>query len=173
MARPIPLLWFATWFIKYKNINDYANANLEEFKKDIKEVGLFNNKSKNIISACKTIINEYNGIIPRNIEELTKLSGAGRKTANIVLSNIYEINEGIAVDTHVLRISYRLGLTSSNKDAKKAEKELMKILPNDIWNKYTYLIINHGRAVCLSRNPKCEKCILSDICSKKGINNKK
>lgn len=156
-------------FKKYKKIDDYANADLETFKKDIKEVGLFNNKAKNIISACKTIISEYNGVIPKNIKELTKLSGVGRKTANIVLSNVYRINEGIAVDTHVLRISYRLGLTSSNKDAKKTEEELMKILPKNIWNKYTYLIINHGRAVCLARNPKCKECFLSDICDKKGI----
>lgn len=155
-------------FKKYNSIYDYANADVEEFKKDIYEVGLFNHKAKNIINACKTIIKYYRGIIPNNIDELTKLSGVGRKTANIILSNIYNINEGIAVDTHMLRVNYRLGFTTSNKNAIKVEKELMNILPNNLWNKYTYLIINHGRVICLARNPKCNKCVLNKICLKIG-----
>lgn len=153
-------------FKKYKNIEDYVNADMEEFKNDIKMSGFFNTKAKNIINSCKIILNEHNGIVPNKMEELIKLNGVGRKTANIILSNIYGLNEGIAVDTHMLRVNYRFGITKSKKDAKKVELELMEILPKKLWSKYTYLIIDHGRAICTARKPKCEKCFLKDTCAK-------
>jgi endonuclease-3 len=156
-------------FKKYKNIYDYANADITELKNDIKAVGLFNKKAENIINSCKTIIKEYNSKVPNSLDDLIKLNGVGRKIANIVLSNIYNINEGIAIDTHMLRINYRLGIITSNKYANQAERELMKILPRNLWNEYTYLIINHGRLICLARKPKCDICFLNDICSKNGF----
>lgn len=153
-------------FKKYKKIEDYAYCDLDELKKDIRSTGFFNNKAKNIKETCRIILEQYNGKIPDTMEELIKLNGVGRKTANIILSNIYKKSEGIAVDTHMLRINYRIGLTSSKDNPITVEKELMKILPKKLWNKFTYLIINHGRSVCIARNPSCEKCVIKKLCDK-------
>ena len=150
-------------FKKYKTIKDYANAPQEVFEQDIRSTGFYRNKAKNIINTAKIIIEKHNGEVPHAMNELLTLPGVARKTANIVLSNAYNINEGIAVDTHVMRLSQRLGLTN-NKNPEKIEQDLIKLYPKDEWNKVTYLLIEHGRAICQAKKPKCDKCILSNIC---------
>jgi len=150
-------------FKKYKTLEDYTNANLDDFKKDIKSIGLYNTKSKNILSTCKIIKEKYNGIVPNTMEDLVGLNGVGRKTANIVLSTIYGINSGIAVDTHMLRINYYLGLISDRYNAAKGEQELMKILDKKFWNKYSYLVIQHGRECCKAGRVGNGDCVLKDL----------
>lgn len=150
-------------FKKYKTLQDYCSASLDDFKKDIKSIGLYNIKSKNIILTCKTIKKDYKGIVPNTMEELIKLNGVGRKTANIILSTIYGINSGIAVDTHMLRLNYGLGLISDRHNATKGELELMEILDKKLWNKYTYLIIQHGRECCKAGKVGNKDCVLKDL----------
>lgn len=156
-------------FKKYKTAKDFANCDIENLKRDIKSTGFFNNKAKNIKETCRIISDEFNGNVPDTMESLIKLKGVGRKTANIILSTIYNKNEGIAVDTHMLRINYRIGLTTSNNDATKVEKELMEIVPRKYWNKYTHLIINHGRAICIARKPSCDICPIENLCEKRDV----
>lgn len=150
-------------FKKYKNVRDYAKADLEVFEKDIKQTGFYRNKAKNIIAACQKIIKEFNGKVSQKMEELTSLPGVGRKTANIVLTFAFEKMEGISVDTHVRRLSQRLGL-SKNNDPDKIEQDLMKIIPQEYWGDFSCLLMEHGRKVCLAKKPLCEKCILKRIC---------
>lgn len=150
-------------FKKYKNVKDYAKANLETFEEDIKQTGFYKNKAKNIIAACQKIIEEFKGKVPREMKEITTLPGVGRKTANIVLTFAFEKMEGIAVDTHVIRLSQRLGL-SKNDNPDKIEEDLMKVIPKKDWGNFSCLIMEHGRSICFSRNPLCEKCILRHIC---------
>jgi endonuclease III len=155
-------------FKKYKKAEDFAYGDLEELKKYIKSTGFYNNKAKNIQNACKIIVEKHKGKIPNTMEDLLELPGVARKTANIVLSNAFGINEGIAVDTHVMRLSQRLGF-SKNKDPKKIEIDLMKIFPKSEWNKVTYYLIEHGRAVCKAPVPICSKCPIEKMCPKIGV----
>ncbi len=150
-------------FRKYPTIQDYANALLDHFEQDIKVLGLYRNKAKNILSAARLIIEKFDSEVPRKMEEILTLPGVARKTANIVLGNAYEIVEGIAVDTHVKRLSIRLGLTNE-KDTNKIEKDLMKIFPRKDWFSLNYLLIEHGRALCKTKNPLCESCVLNALC---------
>jgi len=150
-------------FKKYKTARDFANANLKTFQKGIYSTGFYRNKAKNIIATAKIIDSQYNGKVPRTMEEMLKLKGVARKTANVVLGNAYGVIEGIAVDTHVIRLSQRLGL-SKNKDPKKIEQDLMKILPKEKWLKITYQLIGHGRQICEAKKPKCDKCPLNKVC---------
>lgn len=150
-------------FPKYPTTDNYANANLERFEQEIRPTGFYRNKAKNIVDAAKVIVSNFGGSVPQTMAELISLPGVARKTANIVLYNAYGIIEGIAVDTHVKRVSKRLGLTQNN-DPDKIEKDLMKKVPKAKWGKFTYLLIEHGRAVCTARNPKYEICVLNDIC---------
>jgi len=150
-------------FPKYPTTDDYANANLERFEQEIRATGFYRNKAKNIIDAAKVIIANFGGSVPQTMAELMTLPGVARKTANIVLYNAYGVIEGIAVDTHVKRVSRRLGLTQ-NTDPDKIEKDLMNKVPKAKWGKFPYLLIEHGRAVCTARKPKYEICILNDIC---------
>jgi endonuclease-3 len=150
-------------FPRYKTTDDYANANLERFEQEIRSAGFYRNKAKNIINSAKRMNTDYGGSVPRSMAELTILPGVARKTANIVLYNAYDIIAGIAVDTHVRRISRRLGITH-NSDPDKIEKDLMKKVPKAKWGLFSYLLIEHGRAVCTARKPKYEICILNDIC---------
>jgi endonuclease-3 len=150
-------------FKKYKSVKDYAYADLNEFEKEIKSTGFYHNKAKNIIACCRMIIDEFNSKVPNKMEDLLKLPGVARKTANIVLYNGYGIIKGIAVDTHVKRLSQKLGLTK-NKDANKIEKDLMGIIPKKEWGIVSYLLIEHGRAVCDAKKPRCKECILFDLC---------
>ncbi len=150
-------------FKKYKNARDYANASLEELKEMIKSVNFYKNKAKYIKEGCRIIDEEYNGKVPDSMEELIKLPGVSRKTANVVLSNAFRKDEGIVVDTHVIRLSKRLGLTKES-DRNKIEQDLMKKFPKEEWFDLSNLLIAHGRRVCKAKNPDCKNCILKDIC---------
>jgi len=150
-------------FPRYKTTDDYANANLERFEQEIRSTGFYRNKAKNIINSAKRMKSDYGGSVPRTMAELVTFPGVARKTANIVLYNAYGIIAGIAVDTHVKRVSKRLGMTQYS-DPNKIEKDLMKKVPRAKWGSFAYLLIEHGRAVCTARKPKCEICILNDIC---------
>ena len=150
-------------FKKYKNINDYAKANQKRFENNIRQTGFYKNKAKNIIATCQKIIKKFKGKIPQKMEELTSLPGVGRKTANIVLTFAFGKIEGISVDTHVRRLSQRLGLSKHN-DPTKIEQDLMKITPQEYWGDFSCLLMEHGRKVCLAKKPLCEKCILKHIC---------
>lgn len=150
-------------FKKYKTLEDYVTANLKEFEQDIRSTGFYRNKAKNIIASANIIQEEFDGKVPDNMEDLLKLKGVARKTANVVLGNAYGKVEGIAVDTHVKRLSQRLGLTKE-KDPVKIEKDLMKLFPKKDWYKLTYLLIEHGRAICDAKKPLCHKCPLKELC---------
>lgn len=150
-------------FKKYKTAEDFANADLDELAEDIKSTGFYRQKAKYIKEACKIIVEKHKGKVPKTMEELLELPGVARKTANIVLANAYGIVEGIPVDTHVRKVSQRLGLVSS-KQPEKMEKELMEIIPKKDWFLFPYLVQAHGRKVCLGKKPKCEECILNDLC---------
>lgn len=156
-------------FSKYKTAEDYANANPNEFEQEIKSTGFYKNKAKNIINSCRMIAEKFNGKVPKAMEELTLLPGVARKTANIVLSEGYGIIEGIAVDTHVRRVSFRLGLTK-NTDPEKIEQDLMKLLPKSEWRNISNLLIFHGRETCMAKLPKCGVCVLNELCPRNGVN---
>lgn len=150
-------------FNKYRDARDYANADLEEFQNDIKSINFYRNKAKHIIECCRIIVDEYKGKVPDSMEELVKLPGVSRKTANVVLSNAFKKDEGIVVDTHVMRLSQRIGLTRE-KNRERIEKDLMNKFPRKYWFDLANLLITHGRRICKARNPLCEKCVLKDIC---------
>jgi len=150
-------------FKKYRTPEDYANADIKELEQDIHSTGFYHNKSRNLKKCCQLLIEKYNSQVPKTIEELVELAGVARKTANIVLYNAYGIISGIAVDTHVRRVSQRLGLTEHN-DPAKIEQDLMQITPKDKWMELTDLLIFHGRQACITRKPICETCVLNKIC---------
>lgn len=147
---------------KYTCVQDFADADLKELEQDIHSTGFYHNKAKNIIACAKQLIEEYDGKVPSDIDALTKLAGVGRKTANVIRGNIYDI-PSIVVDTHVGRISRKLGLTKS-EDPAKVEKDLEKCLPEDHWILWNIQIIAHGRSICTARSPKCEECFLAPYC---------
>ncbi len=155
-------------FKKYKTVKDYAGAEETELFNYIRRVSFGGNKAKNIISAFKIIQGQYGGKIPRNMEGLTSLPGVGRKTANTVLINAYGIVEGIPVDTWVIKLSSRIGLTKAT-DPEDIELDLMKLLDKKDWKKITYVFKRHGKAICQSRIPICSKCMISKICPRNGI----
>lgn len=159
-------------FQKYKSPADFANADLKELEQDIHSTGFYHNKAKNIIACCKDLVEKYDGEVPDTLEELTALAGVGRKTANVILGNIFH-KPSVVVDTHVKRISKKLGFTKE-EDPEKIEYDLMKALPEDHWILYNIQIISFGREICFARNPKCEECFLTDYCAyyKKGRKNK-
>jgi endonuclease-3 len=150
-------------FKKYQKTEDYANVDLSELEQDIKSTGFYRNKAKNLKKTGQLLVEKYNSQVPRTMEELVKLPGVARKTANIVLTNSYGIVSGIAVDTHVRRLSQRLGITK-NTNPDKIEKDLMDIIPKSNWKKITDLLIFHGRNICSARKPKCSSCVLNKIC---------
>ncbi|MFC6991987.1 endonuclease III [Haladaptatus sp. GCM10025707] len=155
-------------FAKYDSAEDYANADQEELADDISSITYYNNKAKYIRSACADILELHDGKVPDTMSELTDLAGVGRKTANVVLQHGHDIVEGIVVDTHVQRISRRLGLTEE-KSPKNIEQDLMPIIPREDWQNFTHLLISHGRATCTAINPDCEECVLEDICPSSKI----
>ena len=150
-------------FKKYRTVEDYADADLEELEWLVKSTGFYRNKAKNIKKSGQMIVEHYNSQVPRTMSELIELPGVARKTANIVLSNAYGIIAGIAVDTHVRRLSKRLGLTK-NTNPNKIEKDLMESVPKSHWKLINNLLIFHGRNVCTARKPKCNICSLNKIC---------
>jgi endonuclease III len=159
----------ANLFNKYRTVADYAGADLAEFEQDIHSTGFFHNKAKHVIASAQKILADYGGEVPASMQELLTLPGVARKTANIVLGNAHpeaytaDPDSGIAVDTHVNRLSQRLGLAAS-KDSEKIERELMEVVPRGDWFDLTYLLIEHGRAVCDAKRPRCGDCLLNDIC---------
>jgi endonuclease-3 len=163
----------ASLFQKYRTIEDYASADPLGFEADVRPTGFFRNKAKHIIGAAQKILVDYRGEVPASMAELLTLPGVARKTANVVLGNAHpqayesDPDAGIAVDTHVNRLSQRLGLAAS-KDSDKIERELMEIVPRAHWFRLTYLLIDHGRAVCTAKRPRCGECPLQDICPSSG-----
>jgi endonuclease-3 len=153
-------------FKKYKTAQDYAKAGICSFEQDIHSTGFYHNKAKNIISAAQMIVREFKGEIPDTMEELIRLPGVARKTANIVLNGAFGKIEGIAVDTHVSRLSQRLGL-SVHKDPVKIEQDLMAGIDKDLWGRINYLLVEHGRHVCGAKKPQCLKCALAKMCPSK------
>ena len=150
-------------FRKYPNPQSFADAGQVEMERDVKQTGFFRNKAKAVIAASKAIVECHHGEVPRTMDELTALPGVGRKTANVVLSNAMNISVGIVVDTHVTRVSARLGLTA-NDDAVKIEEDLMKLIPQKEWTNFSHRLIAHGRTICIARKPKCAQCALNDLC---------
>lgn len=149
-------------FVKYPAVEDFAHAQQSELEQAIHSTGFYHNKATNIIACCNQLLERYGGEVPTSIEELTGLSGVGRKTANVIRGNIFN-EPSIVVDTHVKRISKRLGLTKE-EDPVKIEFDLMKVLPIDHWILYNIQIISLGREICTARSPKCERCFLNTLC---------
>lgn len=150
-------------FQKYRSVEDYATVSQEELEQDIRPTGFYRNKARNIRGTCQRIITEYGGEVPASMKELLTLPGAARKTANVVLGNAFGIVEGFVVDTHVGRLSRRLGWTS-NTDPVKVEQDLMRLTPQKDWLDLSHLLIYHGRAVCYARKPACTRCTLAFLC---------
>jgi endonuclease-3 len=157
-----------TLFQKYSSPKDFLRAPLEELERDISSINYYKNKAKFIKGACQMLVEKYSGELPKSIEELTELPGIGRKSANMILYNAFGINEGIAVDTHVARVSKRLGLTEQEKP-EKIEEDLMKITPKEEWGKLSNLFILYGRYVCTAKNPKHKECVLYDLCPSRDL----
>ena len=155
-------------FERFPTPKDMAEAPVEEIEQYIKSVGLYKNKARFLKKMSQILIEKYDGEIPQSLEELIKLPGVGRKSANVVLNDFFGIHQGIAVDTHVKRISYRLGLTHQT-DTVKIESDLKRLIPQEKWGIITKLLIAHGRAICKAIKPRCDKCILSNLCEKKGL----
>lgn len=152
-----------TLFEKYRKAADYAYAPREQLEEDIRSSGFFRRKAEAIQEACRVIVEEHGGVVPSSMEELTRLRGVARKTANIVLGNAFGIVEGVAVDTHVWRLSQRLGLTEQ-KNREKIERDLMAVFPREKWLAVNYLLIEHGRRACDAKKPRCGECVLSGLC---------
>ena len=155
-------------FAKYDTLEKFANADLKELEQDIRPTGFFHNKAKNIIACAKRLVEVYDGEVPSELDDLLTLAGVGRKTANVIRGNIYD-QPSIVVDTHVKRISKRLGFTKED-DPEKIEYELMRKLPKEHWILYNIQIISFGRTICSARSPKCEECFLNDLCKAKDKN---
>jgi len=158
----------ATLFRKYRTPQDYLNVSTQELAHDIKSINFFNNKTRSIQGAAQKIVDNFEGSVPRTMDELLTLNGVARKTANVVLGNAFGIASGVVVDTHVARLSQRLGLTEE-KTPEKIEKDLSALVPQKDWVMFPHWLIFHGRAVCKARNPKCAECVLNDICPKIGV----
>ena len=152
-----------TLFKKYHTPEDYANADIKELEQAIHSTGFYHNKARNLQNCCRLLIQKFHSQVPKTMDELLELPGVARKTANIVLYYAYGTVVGIAVDTHVRRLSDRLGLTEQ-KDQDKIERDLMQLTPNEKWMELTDLLIFHGRQVCMAKKPKCEICVLNKIC---------
>jgi endonuclease III len=150
-------------FKRFPSAETLAEANPEEVEDLVRTTGFFRNKTKSLIGMAGAVVERHHGQVPATMAELTKLPGVGRKTANVILGNAFDINEGVVVDTHVGRLSLRLGLTRET-DPVKVELQLMKLFPRKVWARLSHLLIFHGRRICIARAPKCELCVLSDIC---------
>jgi endonuclease-3 len=158
----------ADLFRKYRKPQDYLDVPSSELEKDIHSTGFFRNKTKNIQAACSRIIDTYGGEVPRTMDDLLSLGGVARKTANVVLGNAYGIASGVVVDTHVSRLSQRLGLTTQT-DPVKIENDLQELVPKKDWIMFPHWMISHGREICIARKPRCSICPLNNICPKVGV----
>ncbi len=150
-------------FKKYRKTADFAAVALEEFQNDIRRIGLFRNKAKSIQNACRALVEHHKGKVPQTMPELVALAGVGRKTANVILGNAFDINEGVVVDTHVARLCDRLKITSA-KTPEKIEKDLVKLVPREHWTMFSHWIIWHGRRRCDARKPNCPNCEIRSLC---------
>ena len=150
-------------FAKYPTAADYAAADPTELEEDIRPTGFFRNKAKSLRGMAGALVEDHGGEVPRTMDELVALPGVGRKTANVVLGNAFGIDEGVVVDTHVRRLSNRLGFTIEN-DPEKIEKDLMQAVPKRDWTVFSHLLILHGRSVCKARKPACGDCVVNDLC---------
>lgn len=157
----------ADLFKKYRKAEDYCNATPAGFEQEIRSTGFFKNKAKAILGACRTILSKFGGKVPETMEQLVELSGVGRKTANVVLGNAFGKSEGVVVDTHVTRLSARLGLTKQSHP-EKIEEDLMKLVPREYWTLWSHWLIWHGRRRCTARNPDCEHCEVCALCPSCG-----
>ena len=155
-------------FRKYRTAADFARAKLGDLEKAIQSTGFFRNKAKNIRACCRTLVEQYEGEVPRELDQLVALPGVGRKTANVVLGTAFGLATGVVVDTHVGRLSQRMGLTR-HKDPGKIEQDLMNVLPRKEWVAFSHRLIQHGRRVCMARRPQCDKCSLVDWCPRVGV----
>lgn len=155
-----------TIYKKYKTAKDWANAELEEIENDIKSTGFYRNKAKSIKTACQVIVDKFGGKVPQTMDELLSLNGVGRKTANVILGNCFNV-AGIVCDTHVIRLSGRLGL-SENSDPVKLEFDLMEIVPQENWTMFSHLLVFHGRNICNARKPNCPECPIKKYCPSAG-----
>lgn len=155
-------------FKKYKSAKDFATADLAQLENDIKRIGLYRNKAKNIQACCRDLVEKYGGEVPRTMEQLIELAGVGRKTANVVLGNAFDINCGIVVDTHVVRLSNRLGFTKE-QSPEKIEQALVKLVPQAEWTLFSHLLIWHGRRRCFARSPDCMNCEVQTLCPRIGL----
>ena len=152
-----------TLFEKYRTAADYADADPNELEEDIRPTGFYRNKARSLQGMARALVEEHAGEVPRTMSELVALPGVGRKTANVVLGNAFGVDEGVVVDTHVRRVSNRLGLTD-HQDPEKIERDLMGVVPEEDWTVFSHLLIFHGRRVCKARKPDCPNCVLNDIC---------
>ncbi len=157
-----------TLFEKYSSAEDFANADPEVFQEDVRSTGFFRNKTKHVIGAAAMILEEHAGRVPDSMEELIRLPGVARKTANVLLGTCFGKPEGVVVDTHVKRVAYRIGLTDE-KDPVKVERDLMELFPRSEWIFLGHALIWHGRQICHARSPKCDRCPLNDVCLKRGV----
>ena len=155
-------------FKKYPTAKDFAGAGPGELENDIRRIGLYRNKAKSIRAACQAIVETHGGEVPRTMPELVELGGVGRKTANVVLGNAFGINVGVVVDTHVTRLSRRLGL-SAHESPEKIEQDLQALAPREKWMRLSHLLIWHGRRRCMARNPDCPHCEIRELCPRKGL----
>jgi len=153
----------ADLFRKYREPADYLKVPASELEQDIHSTGFFRNKTKSIQGACAMIVEKFNGRVPDNIDDILTLPGVARKTANVVLGNAFGIASGVVVDTHVSRLSQRLGLTT-NDNAEKIERDLMELVPKRHWIMFPHWLITHGRQICQARKPKCRQCVLAKLC---------
>lgn len=158
-------------FRRFPDAAALAGADLAELETLVRSTGFYRNKAKNIQAACRMIMEQFGGEVPKLMEDLLKLPGVARKTANVVLAHAFDIHMGVTVDTHVKRLSYRLGLTE-HTDPIRIERDLMKLLPQDDWENWSIRLIYHGRAVCMARNPQCDRCALADLCPSASVADK-
>lgn len=156
-----------TLFKKYPDMKALADAEIEELEQDVRSTGFYKNKAKNLKAMAMTVVEKYGGKVPRQLGQLVELPGVGRKTANVVLGNSFQIASGVVVDTHVTRLSNRMGLTKHKADAVKIEQDLIKLVPQNHWIQFSHWLIEHGRQVCKARKPQCEICFQQERCPKK------
>lgn len=158
-----------TLFQKYRTAADYAQAPIQQLEKAIQSTGFFRNKAKNIKGCAQKLVDDHGGEVPKTLEEMVKLPGVGRKTANVVLGTAFGLATGVVVDTHVARLSHRLGLSEERKNAEKIERDLMELLPRKQWVDFSHRMIWHGRRVCVARKPRCEECSMKKFCPRIGV----
>ncbi|MAE73225.1 MAG: endonuclease III [Bdellovibrionaceae bacterium] len=157
-----------TLFRKYPTPKDYAEADIKELEEDVRTTGFFRNKAKNIKACCQALVERHGSLVPEDLDQLVALAGVGRKTANVVLGNAFNIASGVVVDTHVTRLSNRLGLVKGS-NAEILERELNELVPQEHWVMFSHWLISHGRAVCKARKAQCEKCFVEQLCPQRGL----